>query len=273
MVDCDVLHVDARRFIPFREGNILLKCKADFHLDDPSLRIDAASAFYPLMAGVTQTVLEPSAFSEQKWLRRVATGEGFESLAAGETDALVTTDGNELQHEMLERTGEEFVYDPIWTEPLAIIVNHASWVQDLSRDEIRRIYFEPVGEWNTYQLERGNGSQSAFEHLVKGNVMDSRHQEVHTMPGIIDMVASDKNGLCYAFWSYYARMYANKKTRMISVDGLRPENEKYPLRYPVYMIYRKNNPSGSLRSLVSWLKSPEGQHILSLCSKPERQVL
>lgn len=55
--DQTILKVDARRFIPFREGNVLRSHQADFHLDDASLRIDVVSAFWPFMAEVTQAIL------------------------------------------------------------------------------------------------------------------------------------------------------------------------------------------------------------------------
>ena len=78
-----ILKVDARQFIPFRKGNVLRNHQADFHLDDASLRIDVVSAFWPFMAEVTQVILEPVAFTEMQWLKRVATSIGFQELALG----------------------------------------------------------------------------------------------------------------------------------------------------------------------------------------------
>ena len=34
---------------------------------------------------------------------------------------------------------------------------------------------------HTYQLEPGNGSQSAFGKIVRGNIIDECHHEIHTM--------------------------------------------------------------------------------------------
>lgn len=92
------------------------------------------------------------------------------------------------------------------------------------------------------------------------------------MPGIIDDVAKDISGICYAFWSYYTRMYANTQTRMINVDGVGVTDSCYPLRYELYMIYRKDHPNANLHRLTSWLKSPAGQELIAACYQPERIV-
>ena len=81
---------------PFREENVLRSHQADFHLDDASLRIDVVSAFWPFMAEVTQTILEPAAFTEMQWLKRVATNAGYQELAERRTDLLIANDGNEI---------------------------------------------------------------------------------------------------------------------------------------------------------------------------------
>ena len=242
--DQTILKVDAQRFIPFREGNVLRSHQADFHLDDASLRIDVVSAFWPFMAEVTQAILEPTAFTEMQWLKRVATGVGYQGLAEGETDLLIGNDGNEILNQQLDQTGLPIVKEIIWMEPLAILLNKENPVKNLTVSQIQDIYFGRISNWNevggadlsihTYQLERGNGSQTAFEKIVRGNNLDEYHHEVHTMPDIIDDVAKDVSGICYTFWSYYTRMYANTQTHMITVDGQR--SPPHAIRYEMNCI-------------------------------------
>lgn len=277
-----ILKVDARRFIPFREGNVLRCHQADFHLDDASLRIDVVSAFWPFMAEVTQAILEPSAFSEMQWLKRVATSIGFQELAEGKTDLLIGNDGNEILNGKLSQAGLPLVKEKIGMEPIAILLNKENPVKNLTVSQIQDIYFGRITNWSevggadlpihTYQLERGNGSQTAFEKIVKGNKIDEHHHEIHTMPDIIDDVAKDVSGICYAFWSYYTRMYANTQTHMISVDGAAVTNPCYPLQDELYTIYREDHPNTNLHRLTSWLKSPKGQELIAVCYPPERTV-
>ena len=280
--DKTILKVDARRFIPFREGNVLRSHQVDFHLDDPSLRIDAVSAFWPFMAEVTQAILEPSAFSEMQWLKRITTSVGFQELAEGKADLVISNDGNEILNRLLDETGLPIVKERIWMEPIVVLVHKENPVRNLTVSQIQDIYFGRISNWselggsdlriNTYQLERGNGSQTAFENIVRGNAIDDSHHEVHTMPEIIDDVAKDISGICYAFWSYYTRMYANTQTRMINVDGAVATDPRYPLQYELYMIYRKDHTNANLHRLTSWLKSTEGQELIAACYQPERTV-
>jgi phosphate transport system substrate-binding protein len=277
-----VLKVDARRFIPFREGNVLRSHQVEFHLDDASLRIDVVSAFWPFMAEVTQAILEPAAFTEMQWLKRIATGFGYQELAEGKTDLLIGNDGNEILNHKLDQTGLPIIKEKIWMEPIAILLNKENPVKNLTVSQIQDIYFGRISNWSevgganlpihTYQLERGNGSQTAFEKIVRGNKFDDYHHEVHTMPDIIDDVAKDNAGICYAFWSYYTRMYANTQTRMINVDGRVVTDPHYPLQDELYMIYRKDHPNANLHRLTSWLKSTEGQELIAACYQPERTV-
>ena len=93
-------------------------------------------------------------------------------------------------------------------EPIAILLNKENPVKNLTVSQIQD-YFGRISNWSevggadlpihTYQLERGNGSQMAFEKIVKGNIIDEYHHEVHFMPDIIDDVAKDVSGICYSF--------------------------------------------------------------------------
>ncbi len=277
-----VLKVDARQFIPFREGNVLRNHQTTFHFDDASLRIDVVSAFWPFMAEVTQAILEPAAFTEMQWLKRVATSIGFQELSEGKTDLLIGNDGNEILNRQLEQTGLPIVKEKIWKEPIAILLNKDNPVKNLTVSQIQDIYFGRIRNWSelggkqqpihTYQLERGNGSQTAFEKIVKGNDIDENHHEIHTMPEIIDNVAKDISGICYAFWSYYTRMYANTQTHMIAVDDVAVTVPDYPLQDELYLIYRKDHPNANLHRLISWLKSAKGQELIATCYQSERTV-
>ena len=277
-----VLKVDARQFIPFRKGNVLRSHQADFHLDDESMRIDVVSAFWPFMAEVTQAILEPTAFTEMQWLKRVATDAGYQELAHGETDLLIANDGNEILNHQLNKTGLPIVKEKIWMEPIAILLNKENPVKNLRVSQIQDIYFGRISNWSevggnnvpihTYQLERGNGSQTAFEKIVRGNNIDEYHHEVHFMPDIIDNVAKDALGICYTFRSYYTRMYANTQTHMITVDRVAAIDPYYPLQDELYMIYRKDHPNTNLHRLTSWLKSKKGQELIAACYPPERIV-
>ena len=224
-----VIKTDVRRFIPFREGNVLAKIDTDFHVSDKTLRMRATSGFYPLFATVTQCIYDKDSYENGFTLYKVATGDGYNSLFNDEIDILFSTEPSDNQRKAMEATGKEFTFVPLLMEPLAIILNKANPIDDISTEDIRRLYLREISNWKelggadeivrTYQLTDGNGSQTCFTNLVKGNPLDDLHREVPTMPGIIDDVADSDGAICYAFWSYFTKMYAHACTKMVRVNG------------------------------------------------------
>lgn len=266
-----ILRTDPRRFNPFREGNVLPKLRAGLTLTDDTLVVHAASAFYPLAASVMQSVYEPACFREET-LRKVSTMEGFAALLSGASDILIATAPSDAQREALDRSGLPFRYVTLCLEPLVFLANRANPADGLRADQVRDMYVGALENWHevggkdlpvtTYRLERNNGSQSAFEQIVKNDPVDSRHIVVRTMPEIVDAVARDESGLCYAFWSYYTKMYANRLTKMLNIDDRGPTADDYPFRYPVYLICRADSGKASVTELIRWTQTDEGRELI-----------
>ncbi len=277
-----VLKVETPRFVPFRENNILPLCPTTFKLADPSLRIHATSAFFPMFAGILQNIFEPRDFVERVTLDKVATPVGFQALAEGSIDILCSTIPSDEQMEDLRLSKRKLEFVPFSKEPLAFLVNKANSVEDLTVAQVKDAYFGRVSNWSeldgpdmeihTYQLEHGNGSQSAFEQMVRGNKIDKEHTEVHTMPGIIDKVALDKGGICYAYWSFYAKMYANKLTKMLKVEGEEVTSKQYPFLYDVYLMFDRQNKNPNVARLVEFVTSTEGKMMVDKCNECQRHV-
>ena len=167
-------------------------------------------------------------------------------------------------------------------EPLAFLLNTANDIDNLTIEQIKNCYEGKCRNWSemggddtpvhTYQLEKGNGSQSAFEKIVKGNVIDDNHREVATMPEIVDCVAADKAGICYTYWSYYAKMYANKLTKMAKVEGKDPSSPEYLLMYDIFLVFDMDNPNRNVGRLVDFILSAEGQKLVNVCNQCQRTV-
>ena len=277
-----VLKVETPKFVPFRENNILPHFPTTFKLADPSLRMHATSAFYPMFAGIIQNIFEPRDFAERVTLDKVATPVGFQALAEGSIDLLCSTVPSEEQMRDLKLSKRKLEFVSICKEPLAFIVNKVNTIVNLTVTQVKDAYFGRVRNWSelngpdievrTYQLEHGNGSQSAFEQMVRGNKIDKEHTEVHTMPGIIDKVALDKGGICYAYWSFYAKMYANKLTKMLKVNGEEITSKRYPLLFDVYLMFDSQNKNPNVARLVEYITSTEGKLMIDRCNKCQRHV-
>jgi len=266
-----VQRADPRLFNPFRPGNVLPKLNAGLKLTDSSLIIQAASAFYPLAASIMQSVYDPSAYREET-LRKVSTMVGFDALISGASDILIATAPSDEQEIAMKRSGYPFSYVTLCPEPLVFLANRSNPVDTLTSGQIRDMYSDALTSWKdaggkdlpvtTYQLEKNNGSHSAFEQIVPHPSTGPAHVIIRTMPEIVDAVAKNEEGICYAFWSYYTKMYATRLTKMLNIDDRGPMADDYPFCFPVYMMYRSDNMKPAVAELAQWIQTDEGREII-----------
>ena len=102
--------------------------------------------------------------------------------------------------------------------------------------------------------------------------MDGNHQWSETMWDVVDSVADNIGGIGNLFWSYYAKIYANKYTRMVSIDGKSFDDPVYPCRLPIGMLYDGNNSKSQLHQLVEYLCSEEGIQLVRKCNECQRTI-
>ena len=212
------------------------------------LKVEAASSFYPISKDI---------FSNQGILANVemkSTNEVYEDIINGKADIIVVTKASDEQKTLVDNSGLELEYRVLYREPLAIFVNKESDINNMSIEEIQDAYYDERSNLNTYQLEKNNGSQTCFESIVKNNSIGNNHYEIKTMPEIIDRVAEDKNGIGYAFYSYYHGMYGKDNVKIIDVDGKSIFDEDYPLQFEVYLIYRKDNNNKNISKVIEKLE-------------------
>ena len=207
------------------------------------IKVEAASAFYPL----AKEILESK--NENYNLTMKSTNDVYEDIVKGNIDIAIATGPLEEQEKMIKESNVELKFKAISWEPLAIIVNKESNINNLTIDEIKTIYNSNNLKWNTYQLEENNGSQTCFQSIVKNNTLGNNHYEINTMPKIIDEIANDKDGIGYTFYSYYSKMHKNNNVKIIDVNGKSILDKDYPLQFEVYLIYRDNS-GGKIYDLV-----------------------
>ncbi len=275
-----VIKTDVRRFIPFRKGNALKKFRTDFQVKDKTLRMRATSAFYPLVATIVESIYDKESYRNGFTLYKEATGDGYSLLCRNDIDILFSTEPSESQRKSLIESGREYEFVPILMEPLAIILNKENSVNDLTTNNILDLYLGKIKNWKelggpdlivrTYQLTDGNGSHTCFTKLLRKTPLDINHKEVPTMPGIIDDVADYPGAICYAFWSYFTKMYSHACAKMIKVNGYTAFDSGYPLQHPIYMIFGKDNPNMEIQRIREFLTSDEGQVLVKEANQIQR---
>lgn len=248
-------------FEPFSNNNSLFKQEQSIKIKENSPKIEAASAFYPFAANFVQNLYSEDSYSKEM-LQLVSTSQAFKDIISGKTDIIIATKPSDEQNEMIKKSKVDLEFKTIYLEPLAILVNKSNSIDNLSIEQIQEIYYENNSNWNTYQLEKNNGSQTCFESIVKNNRLSNNHYEIKTMPKIIDKIAVDEKGIGYAFYSYYSKMHKNNDAKIISVDNKNIDEKDYTLLFEVYLIYRVDNTNENIPKIVNWLETEEGKEFI-----------
>ena len=209
-----------------------------------NVNIEAASAFYPKAKEIVD--LQNLNYS----VEMKSTTEVYKDLISGKADIIIVSQPSEEQKEIIEKSNKDLEYIKLYLEPLAIIVNKDNPIEDISLDKIKEIYYTDNNDYNTYQLEKNNGSQTCFETIVSGNKLENNHYEIRTMNEIVDKVGEDSKGIAYAFNSYFPYMYDNSNVKKIKVNGFDINDENYPLLYEVYLIYDNHNHNKKIDEFV-----------------------
>ena len=259
--------IDLKKFEPFNKDSIIEKYETEFKIKDNYPRIDAASAFYILGSYLVEATCDESYYNDN--LKLVSTKEAYEDLINEKVELVIATAPSDSQKELIEKSGTKLEFVKIADEKLVFYINKNNSVLSLNTDDIKHIYTENE-KWNkynsydkdivTYQLKKGNGSQTCFESLVKDNKIDENHKEIEYMEEIIDSVGNDECGIGYAFNSFFSHMYINEKAKKISINGIDTYSKEYPLKYDVYLIYNKNNVKNkNIAKIVKWLETDDGK--------------
>jgi phosphate transport system substrate-binding protein len=161
---------------------------------------------------------------------------------------------------------------------LAVYVNDASPVQELTLAQLKDIYTGKTTNWKAvggpdakiilYSRENNSGTYVYF----KDNVLDGEDfsASAQNMPGtaaVVNAIAKDKNGIGYGGAAYGKGIRFLKVKKDASSPGYEPNAETvksgdYPITRFLYM-YTRSKPTGALKEYIDWILSSEGQEIVA----------
>ena len=154
---------------------------------------------------------------------------------------------------------------------IAIIVNPANPVANLSTEQIRGVFNGTLRNWKevggkdapitVVSREAGSGTRSSFEQII-GSITLTKDAIVQDSSGTIrETVANDANAL-----GYLTHGVVNPKVKALTVDGKTCTTETiiagaYKLVRPVYFL-TKGAPDGAVKEFIDYVLSAEGQGII-----------
>lgn len=276
--------VDLSQYRPFVENSkvVTLNEASTFQIEGDLPTLDGATALYPVYAGFVQAVYPEKEYSlDESEVVSTQTSYAFERLVNGEVDMVFMAHPSEEQMDNARRQEVELTLTPIGREAFVFFVHKDNPVEELTVEEIQRIYAGEIINWKevggedeeirAFQRPEGSGSQSALINFMGDTpIMDPPSKDIVSgMGGIIRETSNYQNrpnAIGYSFRHFSEEMVQNGKIKNIAVNGVLPtieniQNETYPIVANFFAITGKSqNPH--LGDFIQWIQSEQGQGIV-----------
>lgn len=231
-------------------------------------KLDASLALHPLVNAIASDFMDIPVDELDFEYTKTRSSEVYHNLIDGKVDVIFASAISEEDKEYAAQQGVELNIIPATSSAFVFIVNTANQVDNLTLDEIQRIYTGEITNWKevggkdapiiAYQRPVGSGSQTAMLSLVmKGKtIMTPPTDRVQGEMGeIIDAVAEYDNAdtaLGYSYFYYVTTMYKRDTIKMLSVDSVEPtfetiQNGEYPLYTNAYIVTRSDADENTLK--------------------------
>jgi len=206
-------------------------------------------------------------------------GTGIAALQNGTTD--IANASRAIKESETAKIRERFnvlpAETPVAKDGVALYVNEANPVSQLTIEQVKAIYLGDVTNWKDvggpsapivlYSRENSSGTYVFFKEEVLGN--DDFAAQAQTLPGtaaVVNAVAKEKHGIGYGGAAYAKGV---KEVKIVGKDGQgylpNAENVKsgrYALSRPLYM-YTRGQPAGEAKQFIDFCLSPDGQAIVT----------
>jgi phosphate transport system substrate-binding protein len=207
-------------------------------------------------------------------------GTGIAALIDGTTDICQASRPiKDSEKESLKtKRNVDVVETPVALDALAIYVHKDNPISSLTLEQAGKIFLGEITDWKDvggkpgkivlYGRENSSGTYVYFkEHVLGDKDFPPQYQALPGTGGVVDAVANDAGGVGYGGIGYAKDI----KTLMIAKDAASPPVEPsmanvldgtYPVSRQLYW-YTAGPPTGSVKALLDWVLSAEGQKIVS----------
>ncbi len=206
-------------------------------------------------------------------------GTGIAALINGTTDICEASRPmkDKEKEDVKAKRGAEVKEIPVAVDGLAIYLNAANPVKELSLEQLKGIYTGTITNWKdvggkdgkiiAYGRENNSGTYAYFKEHVLSN--GDFHPSVQTLPGtsaVTNAVAKDPKsigygGIAYAKGIHHAMVKKDNNTAPVEPSMENVLSGKYPISRYLYW-YTAGEPAGEMKKLVDWVLGPEGQKLV-----------
>lgn len=240
-----------------------------------TLRVATDAAIEPLMRALTR------AWSAQH-PHVIFTLSPASTLAAGEAvfSQRVDLAAVSVLPEKIAGRDAPWVAD-LATDGIAVIVNPANPLTNVSMQQLRDIYAGALNRWDslgaaglgeiqTSVREAGDGARIVFDRVVMGNTRLTLNAVVlPSIDVVMNFVAYQAGAIGYVP-SARITDTVSPPVKALAIDGQLPTNAalmdgSYPLSRSLYLI-ALSEPQAELRDFVAWILSAEGQRVVEIAN-------
>lgn len=204
-------------------------------------------------------------------------GTGIAALLNGSTDICqASRDMKPQEYTDAESKGIKPYRAAMALDGIAVFLNQANPVKELSLEQLRGIYTGSITNWKEvdgpshiiilYGRENNSGTYSFFkEHVLKN---EDYAEVTQTLPGtaaVVNAVSKDQYGIGYGgiAWDKGVKAVAVKKDDMSA--AVEPTVQTvvsgtYPISRELYWFVN-GTPSGELKDFLNWALSVDGQKV------------
>jgi phosphate transport system substrate-binding protein len=206
-------------------------------------------------------------------------GVGFAALQNGTTDIAQASRSMKMDEKMkLTDAGKNFKETIIANDALAVVVNPANKVSQLTREQLESIYTGKVTNWKEvggddmpivlYSRESSSGTFEFFkEHVLNKKNFAASAMLMPATGAIVQSVSQTKGAIGYIGLAYLENTvkalkvsYDNGKT-FIAPSMENAINKTYPITRPLYYYYLTTTEK-AVKPYIDFVLSDEGQRIV-----------
>ena len=247
-------------------------------------KIDGAYALYPVYSGVVRALYDRKEYETDpyEYLNTNGSDVTFRKLLNGKVDLIFSAPPSKKQIADARTRGLSYEITPFAREAFVFFVNSKNPVNDLSSEQIRKIYSGQITCWSQidrrfsgkirpFQRNQGSGSQTMLEKIMGYTPImpPLKEDRLGGMGGIINDVAGYRNyqeAVGFTFRYFSTEMFKNGEIKLLAIDGIEPtveniRNGSYPFIADCCIITVKPRTE-NIKKIVDFMFSPAGRELV-----------
>ncbi|MGM9554679.1 MAG: PstS family phosphate ABC transporter substrate-binding protein [Faecousia sp.] len=248
-------------------------------------RMDGSTSMVPLGEAIASVLLGESREAVSDLTQFNRTTQSFRNLMSGECDILIVGEPNADVYTDMETQGFDADIETIATDALIFVVNESNPVDNLTTEQVRKIYSGEITNWSevggndapivAFQRNKSAGSQALMVKLIMHDTplaeapLEYVADDMGMLMESVKSYDNSANAIGYSVYYYANDMKMAQGLKILSIDDVQPNAQtirsgEYPHRNAYYCVIPADAPADSPnRILYDWLMTDEGQQLIA----------